>query len=259
MLCFQSCDTYKNIAYFKDVPDSARLSVPIVNYEDLKIQQGDLLTITIQTIDADANAIFNQMPTSSVPQNIAGTSSLPSGVQSTGSSPGYSGYLVDKNGMIQMLLLGKIKVSGLSTQAASDTIQKAVSRLYKMPVVSVQFANLKVNVFGEVTRPGVYILPNEQSSVMDALVMAGDLTIYGKRDNILLIRDSAGVKNFIRFNLNSKDIVKKDFYYLKQNDFIYVEPEKSKAAVQDAAKVRTYAILVSTMTLLIVVVNALNH
>jgi polysaccharide export outer membrane protein len=260
ILCFQSCNSYKNIAYFKDVPDSARISVPTVNYEDLKIQPGDILSVTIQTIDADANAIFNQMPSSTIAQTSGGTpglssSSVQSGVSSNVSPATYSGYLVNKEGVIQIPLVGAIRVGGLSTEAATDTVQKAVERLFKKPVVSVRFANLRVNVFGEVLRPGVYILPNEKSSIMDALVMAGDLTIYGKRDNVLLIRDSAGVKNFIRFNLNSKDIVNKDFFYLKQNDFIYVEPDKSKAAQLDIARTGTYAVIVSIATLLIVIIS----
>ncbi len=256
ILCFQGCNTYKNIAYFKDVPDSARLSVPTVNYEDLKIQPGDILTVTIQTIDADANAIFNQMPLSTSIQTGGITAgALSSGVQSNVSPTTYSGYLVNKEGLIQIPLVGDVKVGGLTTEFATDTIQKTVARLFKKPVVSVRFANLRVNVFGEVARPGVYTLPNEKSSVLDALVMAGDLTIYGKRDNILLIRDSGGVKNFIRFDINSKDLIKKDFFYLKQNDFIYVEPDKSKAAQLDIARTRTFAVIVSVATLLIVIVT----
>jgi polysaccharide export outer membrane protein len=259
-LCLQSCHTYKNIAYFRDVPDSARITVQTAHYNALHIQKGDMLSVNIQTIDPTANAIFNQVPTSPIAQMAgsggggaaAGATAMVSG-QST-----FPGYEVNDAGMIELPLLGKIPVEGLTTSDASDTIENRVVRLFKTPSVTVRFANLKVSVLGEVLHPGVFILANEKNTILDALSMAGDMTIFGKRQNVLLIRDSAGHSNFIRFNLNSKDLVRQDYYFLRQNDVLYIEPGKGKAASLDAASLRNYAIITSVLTLLIVVASRIN-
>ncbi len=262
LISLQSCKTYKNVPYFMDVNDSARLSVATATYHDLLINPGDAITVTVQTIDVEANAIFNQMPTTAISQlsgasmgiggNTAGISAILGSASAAGNNANIPGYVVNNNGQIELPMLGKITVAGLSTQVASDTIQNRLAELYKMPVVTVRFANLRVTVLGEVLRPGTFVLSNEKNTIFDALAQANDLTIYGKRENALLIRDSAGQKNFIRFNLNSKDLVKQDFFYLKQNDVIYIVPGKSKAASLDIAMTRNITIAASILSLLIV-------
>lgn len=254
ILVMQSCTTYKNVPYFQDVPDSAKLSVQKALYKEIIIQSGDILNVTIQTIDPQANAIFSQIPAASFMQVGGNSSTTPSNNSgSATTNPTVAGYLVNDNGQIELPLLGKISVGGLTTAVATDTISRRVAVLYKMPTVSVRFANLKISVLGEVARPGTYILPNEKNTILDALAMAGDLTIFGKRENLLLIRDSADKSNFIRFSLNGKSIVNQNFYYLRQNDVLYVEPNPSKLASLDAARTRTYAIAASILSLLIVI------
>src|SRR5699024_1514139 len=138
---------------------------------------------------------------------------------------------------------GKVKLAGLTTFQAQDLIKQKASVVYATPNVQVRFANFKVTILGDVTRPAAYTLSNERVSVLDALGLAGDLTIFGKRENVLLIRDDNGKKDFARLNLNSKDLFNSPYYYLKQNDVIYVEPNKGKAASLNQARTQTIAII----------------
>lgn len=262
LLALSGCASYKQIPYFKDVPDSARLSIQTARFHPPLIEKGDLLTVNIQTIDPEANMIFSQTPTSPMSQlSGGGGGQTPGGLSAGGTVMGPSqqtGLLVDDAGNIEIPLLDKIKVDSLTTQAAADTIKARVALLYKLPTVSVRFANFKVSVLGEVNRPGTYIMPTEKNTILDALSMAGDLSVFGKRGNVLMIRDSAGKSNFIRFNLNSRDLVTKDFYFLKQNDVIYIEPAKGKAANIDANQTRIFAIVGTILTLIIVIASRVN-
>jgi polysaccharide export outer membrane protein len=116
---------------------------------------------------------------------------------------------------------------------------------------------LKITVLGEVLRPSTYVLPNEKTSVLDALGLAGDLTIYGKRENVLLIRETSGEKVFVRLNLNSKDVFNSPYFYLKQNDVLYVEPNKGKAASLNLARTQTIALVGTALTVLITLISRL--
>jgi polysaccharide export outer membrane protein len=120
-------------------------------------------------------------------------------------------------------------------------------------VVSVRFANFNITVLGEVARPATYVVPNEKVSILDAIGMAGDLTIYGKRENVLLIRDSLGIKKMMRFDLNSTSTLLSPYFYLRQGDVVYVEPAKSKIAASDAVKTRNITLLGAGLSLLIVI------
>jgi polysaccharide export outer membrane protein len=163
-----------------------------------------------------------------------------------------NGFLVNKEGYIEIPLLGRFYLAGLTTIQAEDSISKRASLYYKLPTVYVRFANFKVTVLGEVLRPGSYIVPNEKATIFDALGYAGDLTIFAKRENALLIRDSGNQTRLVRLNLNSKDIVKSDYFYLKQNDVIYVEPTKAKLANLDAVQNKNYAIIGAILSVLII-------
>jgi len=242
----QSCNTYKHVAYFQDVPDSTRLTIQNTRYNDLVIQSDDQLSISIQTMDPEANAIFNQ--------NAATGTALPL----TATSSGTALYLVDSKGEIDVPVLGIQHVGGLTTEEAQTLVRTKASEFYKGPSVNVRFANLRVTLLGEVNRPGTYTLTNERNTIYNALGLAGDLTIYGKRYNLLLVRDSAGTTQMMRFSLNSKDLVKQDFFYLKQNDIIYVEPEKAKIASLDAARTKDYAIGASILSLFIVIATRIK-
>jgi len=251
------CETYKNIPYFADVPDSVKLNVAKAPYSDLLIKSDDILYITIQTIDptsASSVSIIPISPASSfATSNTLNTSGIASNVQ-----PSLNNFLVDKYGIIELPTLGKFHVAGLSTDAARDSIHAKAAEFFKEPTVNVRFANFKVNVLGEVARPGSYVVSNERATIFDALSLAGDLTVFGRRENLLLIRDSANQQKLIRFSLNSKDIITSNYFYLRQNDVIYVEPNKAKIANLDAVKTRNFTIASSVLSVLIILATRIK-
>lgn len=247
-----SCVTYKNIPYFQDLSDSARISSLKPKYTDLVIQPDDILSINIQTIDPAASAVFAQPVPSAYPTSNV-FSATPTGATAANAQlAGASGYLINKKGDLDLPILGHFHLAGLTTSAAEDTIALRASLYYKSPTVYVRFSNFRITVLGEVERPGTFIMPNEKVTLFEALGLAGDLTIFGKRENVLLIRDSADHNQLVRLNLNSKEIVKSNYFYLQKNDVIYVEPIKAKLANVDAIKNRNYTIAAAILSVLII-------
>ncbi|MGO4292608.1 polysaccharide biosynthesis/export family protein [Chitinophaga sp. RAB17] len=246
------CSSQKNIAYFKDVPDTVkRQMVEMATYTTPVIQPDDILQVTIQTLDPASTALMNQQ--NSPNWSVGGTSGAAGAAAA--SSPG---YLVDKLGFVTLPLVGKILVKGKTTGDVQEAIRAKAAEFYKDPVVNVRFINFKVTVLGEVTKPATYVMPNEKVTLLDAIGMAGDLTIYGKRENVLLIREIEGKKEFIRFNLNSSNLFTSPYYYLQQGDVVYVEPNKSKVVSTDAARLRNITIISSVLTLLVVIFSRVN-
>lgn len=246
------CSSQKNIAYFKDVPDTVkRQMVEMATYTTPVIQPDDILQVTIQTLDPASTALMNQQ--NSPNWSVGGTSGAAGAAAAN--SPG---YLVDKLGFVTLPLVGKILVKGKTTGDVQEAIRAKAAEFYKDPVVNVRFINFKVTVLGEVTKPATYVMPNEKVTLLDAIGMAGDLTIYGKRENVLLIREIEGKKEFIRFNLNSSNLFTSPYYYLQQGDVVYVEPNKSKVVSTDAARLRNITIISSVLTLLVVIFSRVN-
>lgn len=245
-LIFSSCKSYKNIPYFRDVPDSIYTSpmyIGVAGYKDPKIQPNDLLQVSVQTLDPS---------TSTISGTTAAASYATQAASSAGGGASITGFLVDKEGMIELPLVGKIQVAGKTTAEARELIRSRAAVYYKEPVVNVRFANFNISVFGEVNRPAQYTVPNEKISILDAIAMAGDLTIYGKRENVLLIREIDGAKQLTRFNLNSSEIFQHQNFYLRQGDVVYVQPAKSKAASTDMQQVRNLTILTSVVNLIVI-------
>ncbi|MEO5995225.1 MAG: polysaccharide biosynthesis/export family protein [Chitinophagaceae bacterium] len=248
-----SCSTNKKISYFKDIPDSVFLAarnIQTTTFSELLIQPNDILQVSILTLDPQINNVLSASNTASYTVQ-PGNSVSPAGTSAI------AGYLVDKNGMIELPIIGKISVTGKSLDEIRDAIHEKVSIYYNKPVISVRFANFSITVLGEVAKPATYIIPNEKISILDAIGMAGDLTIYGKRENVLLIRDSLGQKQYTRFDLNSSKMFSSPYFYLRQGDMIYIEPSKSKVAATDASKNRTIALVASGLSLLIIVFSRL--
>lgn len=246
-----SCTTTKNVAYFQDISAAEQSELAATaKFTEPVIQADDILSISIFTIDANTNMIVNQAASQAISVNMGSVSTL-------GATPPTAGFLVDRNGEIDLSVVGKVKVIGLTTYQARDLIKEKASVVYANPNVQVRFANFKVTILGEVARPASYVIPNEKVSVLDALGLAGDLTIFGRRENITLIRDNVGKKEFARLNLNSKEIFNSPYYYLKQNDVIYVEPNKGKAASLNQARTQTFAIIGTALSVLIVLFSRL--
>ena len=251
-LFFASCASTKKTKYFQDIPDSGALKTIVgAQYTSPTIQVDDILTVLIQTVDPTATLSINAGNLSSQGSvgPVGGTSAQSSG----------SGYLVNKDGNLEIPVLGSIKVVGLTTEQAREVILKEASKYLNAPTVVVRYANFKFSVTGEVQKPGVYVIPNEKVSVLDAIALAGDLTIYGKRDNVLLLRENLdGTKTPYRIDLRRSDLISAPYYYLRQNDLIYVEPDKSKAVATDGVQARLYTIMAAVITVIVVIATRIK-
>ena len=218
---FTSCFSYKKVPYLQDseILNSVQKEIPLY---DAKIMPKDLLTITVNTTDPEAAAPFNLTVQSSV--NVARSTSL---IQ----QPTLQQYLVSNEGTIDFPVLGSLQVSGLTKSEAENLIrEKLGAYLKETPIVTVRMTNYKISVLGEVAHPGMFTISNEKVNIFEALALAGDLTIWGQRDNVKLIREDAmGQREIINLNLNKADIVTSPYYYLQQNDILYVTPNKTQA------------------------------
>ena len=211
-----SCSAPKEVLYLQDIASIKEENID-KNYEVI-IHKDDLLAILVNSKDPELALPFN-MPV--VTYQI--------GAQTTAQQR-LLGYLVDQNGDIDFPILGKIHVEGLTRMQVTELIkQKLMSEdLIKDPIVTVQFLNFKVSVMGEVTRPGTFDISGDRITLLEALSMAGDLTIYGRRDRVAVIREKDGKRRILYHDLRSSDIFQSACYYLQQNDIVYVEPNKAK-------------------------------
>ena len=221
LLMCASCGSTKEVptlAYFQNLKDSVgKLPDNVSNYK-IKIQPDDELIITITSTLPEATAMYN-LP--------LGNPSLKGNINAT-QSPRIQTHIVDRNGMIQLPVLGEIQAAGLSTKELEAVIKHRVSEHVKDPFVRVEMINFTVNVMGEVRAPQRIVVGKERFSVLDALAAAGDLTEYGKRDNVLVIRTENGKSTYHRLNLTDGSIYASPYFYLQQNDVVYVEPNDIK-------------------------------
>lgn len=214
LLLTQSCITRKDISYFQDVSDSTSAQKITRSFEAV-IQSGDILSIHVSSLSQEASSFFNVVG-ETTDQQVANT------------------YLVNASGDIEMPLIGIVNVSGRTTEAAKSEIKQKLEKYLVDPTVNLRIRNFKVTVLGEVQKPGVYTIPNEKITLVEALGLAGDMTIFGKRVNVLVIREDGGERRFVKLDLRSKDFFESDYYYLHSNDIVYVEPGKGKFASADA-------------------------
>ena len=210
LLILNSCIPKKNVVYLQG--NQNKQGAP-ANYEPI-IQQDDMLYIHISSAVSEAVAPFNLDSSSG-----AAMSSFEFQKQS---------YLVSNGGTIDFPVLGTITVGGLSIEAIKSVLREKLLVYVKDPVINIRLLNFKVSVLGEVTRPGIITVTSQRLTLLEAITQAGDLTLYGKRENILLIRDFQGTKSYNRIDITKADFVNSPFYYLDQNDVIYVEPRKAK-------------------------------
>lgn len=216
-----SCSAPKNVAYLWN-SDDVDLSQSQFLY-DAKIMPKDILTITVNTVNPDAAAPFNLTVPTAYSSQTRGTYSQ--AVLQT--------YLVDNQGVIDYPVLGRIKVGGLTKSECEAMIHDKIKpylNANENPVVTVQMSSYSISVLGEVNHPGSFLVSREKINILEALAQAGDLTIYGVRENVKLIReDATGKKQIYRVNLNDANLLTSPYYYLQQNDIVYVEPNKVKA------------------------------
>jgi polysaccharide export outer membrane protein len=159
-----------------------------------------------------------------------------------------NGYLVDKNGFINFPVIGKISLVGMTKEEATDKMTDLIKTQVKNPIVNVRFINFKVTVIGEVQKPATFITETEKINVLEALGLAGDMTVYGRRENVLVIREKEGVRTTTRLNLNSKSVFSSPYFYLQQNDIVYVEPNNKVKTADTAPGNRLIAIWSAIIT-----------
>lgn len=216
------------------------LTVPV---KEPTIQKGDLLSIMVYSDNPEATAIYNQ-------QQIT-----PASGAATANSGTPAGYLVDEQGNIHFQSLGTLAVQGLTRQGLSRLLTEKLSLYLKNPYITIRFLNFRFTVIGEVMKPGSFTVPEEKLSILEMLGLAGDLTVYGRRDNILVIREKDGKREFGRLDLRRSDIFQSPYFYLQQNDVVLVEANPKKPTVNDQATARNLTIasviasLVSTIAI----------
>lgn len=213
-----SCTPAKNLVYFENLKRDTNIPTLVDNNLELKIRRNDLLFISFASPDPLSNAVFNS------PQGSDVTSGSPGG----GGSATLNGYQVDNNGNIILYKLGAIRAEGLTRSELKQKLIKEISPYLKDVVVTVRFLSNHITMLGEVGKPQVITMPNDQMTILEAIGMSGDLTITGRRDNVLVIRETPGGKQFKRLNLTDQSIFTSPFYYLKPDDVVYVEPSEIK-------------------------------
>lgn len=222
---FTSCVSPKSIVYFQG--DSTRYSTQQIAQKYVPtIQPNDVLSIVVGSLNTEANEVFNTA-------NSTNVTSTNYSVTGGGARLQPLGYLVSTDGTVDIPLIGRLKIGGLRTTEAADTIRTRLKTFLKEPSVIVRNLNFKVSVLGEVGRPAVYVIPDENISLPEVLSLAGDLSIYGKRDNVLIIREENGTRSYARIDLTDREIFNSPYYYIHKNDIIYVEPIKTRINATD--------------------------
>ncbi|MDR2275725.1 MAG: polysaccharide biosynthesis/export family protein [Sphingobacterium sp.] len=211
-----------------------------------KIQPSDILTVVVTAADPKATIPFNPV---SMMANGNLTQQTDLALRPT--------YTVDNSGDIILPMLGKVHVAGLTRVQAIDKIRKELGDYIKDPGVNINFNNFRISVLGEVNRPGSFILPTERVTILEALGLAGDLTIRGVRENIMLVREVDGQKTIHRIDLTQQNTLNSPYYYLVQNDVIYVEP--NKAQINNSKLGANTNIIISIASLLITVISVLTR
>jgi len=249
-----SCTSYRKIGYLKGVETLSQEQLEAASkLYTPKIMPGDLLTINVNATNPGAALPFN-LPLTPVSMPTNGIGGLYATV-------GAQAYLVDGDGNVNFPVLGKLHIAGYTRIELEKMLKNKIYPEYITveTIVNVRFVNYSVSVLGEVARPGQYQFPSERASLLDALAMAGDLTIFGRRDNVLLKRTNAdGSNEFIRLNLQDKNLALSPYFYMQQNDVIYVEPNKARGNSSSIGSTESMAIsvigtLISVVTLLITV------
>ena len=242
-----ACQYYKKVPYLQDV-EAVNQATQQETLYDAKIMPKDLLTIVVSCTSPELAAPFNL--TIASPSNLS--------IQYTTTQPVLQQYLVDNEGKISFPVLGALTVGGLTKKQAEQLIvDKLKPYMKENPIVTVRMVNYKISVIGEVARPGTFTISNEKVNLLEALAMAGDMTVYGLRDNVKLIREDAnGKQQIVTLDLNNAETILSPYYWLQQNDIVYITPNKAKARNSDVGNSTSLwfsatSILVSVVSLLV--------
>jgi polysaccharide export outer membrane protein len=208
LLIVMGCANTRKLTYFNDIA-AVTGADSLHRMQQLKIQPGDILQVTITTLDKEVSQMFNPNVAASGPASGNGIE---------------QGYLVDSVGIITLPVIGKINVKNKTTTAINDLVSQELDKTVRSTYVSTRLVNFRVSVLGDVAHPGSFRIGAERASILDVLSMAGDLNITAKRDDIMIIREINGIKKYTSVNLNDSKTLSSDYYYLRNNDVIYVKP-----------------------------------
>ena len=244
LVLFSSCTPYKSIPYFQDIKRDSLATDNITNFTPLTIQPGDLLALHVTSLNHEADAVFNYnlerpngnigVTTDRVDQNVV------------------VGYLVDADGSIHLPLVGAVAVKGLTIPQATVALEaKLAEEALKKPTVVLRITNFKVSVMGDVAHPGTFVSPTERYTILQALADAGDLNSTGIRNNVLLTREIDGRREHVTLDLTSKKIFTSPYFYLKNNDVIYVQPNRERVLASDSY-FQKLSLLLSALTIVVV-------
>jgi len=251
-LIFTACNSEKQLKYFQNQRNSQD-TVNVAKAYIPKIEPGDILSIYVNSLSPEASSFFNPYSQSAASTAATGSSggTSPQSVVAP-SQVANTGYLVDASGEIELPLIGNVKVMGYTTTQVRDTLKVLLKQYLKDPTILVRFLNFKISILGEVARPDVYNIPNEMITLPEAISMAGDLTLYAKRDSIEIIRDVDGKKIFANVDFSKRDLFSSPYYYLHSNDIVYVKPAKTKT--QQTDRTLQFATIGATIVSLLLVI-----
>lgn len=242
LVAFSSCKTTKNSYYFQTVPRDTAIKSSATQLAESKIKKNDLLAIGISSLNREEDATYNAA-------SVTGTSS-------TGTAAAGSGYLVDANGNIQLHKLGIMHVEGMTRRELKDKIQKDIQPYLKDPIVTVRYLNHKVTILGEISKPQVIQMPEEQLSLLEVLGVSGDVSQFARRDNILIIRETSSGKQLKRINLENHSIFNSEWYYLQPDDVVYVEPNDKKVNEENRnRRLQTLSIALAGVSTAIIILD----
>lgn len=253
ILCFAiilfstSCTSYKTVPYFQDISRTDVTTQKIENYTPPAIQPNDLLAIHVTSMNREADAQINynlERPNG----NTVASLDRPE-------ENAVTGYLVDKEGNIDIPYLGTIKVAGISTFDLKYKLVEGLSKYLSSPVVTVRIQNFKVSVLGDVKNPGTFYSMNERITVAEAISLAGDLNTTGVR-NVLLVREADGQRQTINLDLTSKSTLTSPYFYLRNNDVIYVTPNKERVVATDSS-LQKASLIISALSVLAILITRL--
>jgi polysaccharide export outer membrane protein len=252
MALLSSCGNTRHLTYMQGQFDTARMSE--IKIKEPVVQKGDILGIMIYSDNAGVTAIFNQSavnisPSTTTQSSGSTSSTAPSSTPSSGSS-GASGpsYLVDEKGNIELQVLGLVHVDGLSKSQLKELLENKLKEYLTNPYCTIRFLNYKFTILGEVGRPGIVNIPGEHINLLEAIAVVGDITLYGRRDNVLVIRENNGKREWARLDLTKPEIMASAYFNLQPNDLVYVEATKKKVVDNDQATLRTISITTSLVS-----------
>jgi polysaccharide biosynthesis/export protein len=258
VVMMSSCGSTRQYTYMQGKFDTARLSQ--IQIPEPTVQKGDILTVVVYSDNPAATAIYNQpliiTPSGGADEKSPGGSS---GASFAGASPTTGGYLVDDLGNIEFQGLGLLHVEGLTRSGLKQLLDSNLKKYLSNPYYSIRFLNYKFTMLGEVSRQGIYSIPGDHISLLEALGLAGDITFYGRRDNILVIRQSNGKREFARLDITKPEIMASPYFYLQQNDVVYVEQTRKKIAADDQLTTRNISLTLTIVSTIAVIYSLLRR